>query len=177
MKTVPTSLLTAAAFLALTACQSTGPCIVAPASEAETAALLGRIKTLEGTWTSTDESGVTNVAAVFKTVAAGSAVREIMFPGQPYEMTNLYHMDGADLVMTHYCAAGSQPRMRARTGSEANVLHFEFDSITNLHAAEEEYMGSMTLTLVDADHARCDWASYKGGERVGTMAFDLTRQK
>ncbi|MEZ6019293.1 MAG: hypothetical protein R3F17_04090 [Planctomycetota bacterium] len=40
-------------------------------------------------------------------------MREIMFPGQPFEMTNVYRLDGNDLCVTHFCAVGNQPQMRA----------------------------------------------------------------
>ncbi len=40
-----------------------------------------------------------------------------MYPGMEHEMTNMYTLDGNTLVMTHYCAGGNQPRMRA-TGVE-----------------------------------------------------------
>lgn len=86
--------------------------VVAKASETQTNELLGKVKTLEGEWTLTGPDGQPG-SIVFKTSSAGSVVRETMFPGQPHEMTNVYHMDGPTCVVTHYCAAGNQPRMRA----------------------------------------------------------------
>ena len=75
--------------------------------------MLGAISELAGDWQMTDENGVTHRASRFVVTSGGSAVREIMWPGQAMEMTNLYHMDGGALVCTHYCAAGNQPRMVA----------------------------------------------------------------
>ena len=92
------------------------PAVVSKASDAEAAELLGRVKTLDGEWEMTGPDGEKGYA-VFKTMAAGSAVREIMFPGTAHEMTNVYHMDGPSLIVTHYCAAGNQPRMRATRAS------------------------------------------------------------
>jgi hypothetical protein len=61
---------------------------------------------------------------------------ERLFPGAPQEMTTVYHREGADLALTHYCAGGNQPRMRARApAADANVLEFAFDGGTNLDPA------------------------------------------
>ena len=48
----------------------------------------------------------------FKTSAAGTVVMETMNPGTGHEMINMYHVDGDDLLLTHYCAGNNQPRMR-----------------------------------------------------------------
>src|SRR5260221_1755566 len=75
---------------------------------------LAKIKKLVGTWVAVDDKGqpTDNVISVFKLTAAGSAVQETIHPGQAHEMVSLYHMDGKDLVLTHYCALGNQPKMK-----------------------------------------------------------------
>jgi len=161
------------------ACQSTNSSarVVTPATEQQRAALIERIKTLEGTWETTVE-GKTQVASVFSVSSNGSAVREIMFPGTPHEMTNMYTMDGDSLLMTHYCAIGNQPRMRARAGADANVIRFETDGVSNLQAADEGYMGALTMTIVDQDHVKANWVHFKDGKSVeGDASFELTRKR
>ena len=76
---------------------------------------LEQMKKLAGTWVEADKDGkpTDKVVSVIKVTAGGSAVQETLFPGQPQEMVSVYHMDGADLVMTHYCMLGNQPRMKA----------------------------------------------------------------
>src|SRR5205085_339923 len=83
---------------------------------------LERMKKLAGTWVATDKDGkpTDQVVSVVKVTAAGSAVHETLFPGQPHEMISVYHRDGSDLIMTHYCALGNQPRMKADPHSPAN---------------------------------------------------------
>jgi hypothetical protein len=144
------------------------------------------IKTLEGTWTMKDEEGKEFVASVFKVTAAGSVVREIMFPDQPHEMTNMYHLDRVKVdgearsvvVATHYCAVGNQPRMQCVKVEAPNVFVFEFRDVTNLKSADEGYMGAMTLTIKDADHATQAWTHYKEGKPHGEKAlFELVRKK
>jgi hypothetical protein len=48
-------------------------------------------------------------------------------------MVTVYHQDGQDLRMTHYCSAKNQPRMKASSVSpDGNVVSFEFVDATNL---------------------------------------------
>ena len=80
---------------------------------------LETMKKLAGTWLVADKDGkpTDQVASVIKVTAGGSAVQETMFPGQPHEMVSIYTADGPDLVMTHYCMLGNQPRMKAAAKS------------------------------------------------------------
>src|SRR5262249_37029477 len=165
--------------LALAACATTQPghvSTVPAASDQQKGQLFGQVSKLAGTWEMKDDKGQNQVATVYAVTAGGSAVREVMFPGGAHEMTNLYHMDGPTLVMTHYCAAGNQPRMRASCGPKANVLDFQFDSVTDLHNANDHYMGQMRLTIVDNDHIKQEWYSFADGKMGAPMTFDLTRK-
>src|ERR1051325_9783180 len=74
---------------------------------------LDTLKSLEGTWVS-DKPGQDGqpFTIVFHTTSAGSVVMETMFPGSDHEMVNTYHRNGDDVMMTHYCAQGVQPRLK-----------------------------------------------------------------
>jgi len=45
-------------------------------------------------------------------------VIEKLFAGQPKEMTTIYHLDGGQLVLAHYCSLGNQPHMVAVPGRQ-----------------------------------------------------------
>src|SRR5262245_31372960 len=89
---------------------------------------LDRRRSLPGPWgpAARDGKPTGQVGSVVKVAAAGSAVLETLFPGQPHEMVSVYHRDGADLVMTHFCSLGNQPRMKADPKAPANQLRFQF---------------------------------------------------
>jgi hypothetical protein len=92
-------------------------------------------------------------------------------------MTNLYHMDGPSMVMTHYCAVGNQPKMRAVAGGPHDPIELKFDSVTNL-ASNQTYMGGMKLVIVDRDHIEEHWSNFRPGNAAGEqVAFKLTRKK
>jgi len=167
------------ALLVAAGCASSGHnsvTLASPTSDSDRAALLDRVKSLEGTWESTSPEG-THVASVFSVSSAGSVVREVMLPGTPEEMTNMYSMDGSTLLMTHYCAMGNQPRMRATADPSSNSIHFAFDGVSNLQQAHDGYMGSMTLTIVDKDHVKTAWEYYQNDKEPEVSVFELTRSK
>ncbi|HMN41794.1 MAG TPA: hypothetical protein PKE29_13190 [Phycisphaerales bacterium] len=157
----------------------TPPGAVAPASAAERASLLDRMKTLAGTWESTGEDGTSHTSSIIAVTSNGSAVREVMLPGTAHEMTNMYTMDGPSLVLTHYCAMGNQPRLRAVAGgAPENQIHLAFDGVSNLSAPDQMYMGQLTITFIDADHIRQEWSSFRAGVPAGHAAtFELTRRR
>lgn len=157
--------------LLLTACAS-GPAVVTAAS-GEQQALLDEVKSMAGTWTYYDEKSVKQGVGTFTVTSGGSAVREVLFPGKDHEMTNMFHMDGEALVATHYCAGGNQPRMKAVVGNPG-TLEFKLDSVSNLTAADADYMGGLTMTRLDANTVKQTWTSFKAG-KTSTWSFILKR--
>jgi hypothetical protein len=155
------------------------------AASPATIAMMDRIKSLAGEWEHEDpeKPGQWNLSNVFTVSSGGSVVREIMMPGSPYEMTNTYHLDGDSVVVTHYCAIGNQPRMRAVANDghnhPANQIHFQFDSVTNFAGGDQTYMGDLTLTMDGPDKLTAAWRSYEHGKlSEDTHAtFNLRRRK
>jgi len=164
--------------LATLACQSTSP-DPAPgavaADPARRAALFDAVSSLEGEWQSVGPDG--NPAfTVFEVTSAGSAVRERMMPGTPHEMTNMYTLDGGELVMTHYCAGGNQPTMSADSIDDGAIAFRSVD-VRDLKAPDEVYMGEMTLVLVDEDSVEQHWRALKGGVVDHELVIALERVK
>ena len=159
--------------LFLSACASSSHLEVVHGDDAHRSGLFTAVQALEGRWQGKGGSGI-DITCEFHTTSNGSVVREVMFPGSEHEMTNMYALDGGALAMTHFCASGNQPRMQASELRDGK-LAFAFDSVDDLNASDEPYMGSMTLVFVDQDHIREEWTAYKSGKVDHTMAFELTR--
>ncbi|HKD99862.1 MAG TPA: hypothetical protein VKE69_02535 [Planctomycetota bacterium] len=153
-------------------CQSSRP-HATPHDDAARKPLFDAVKSLEGSWEMVGEDGTKGVTE-FRVTSAGSVVREVMFPGGDHEMTNMYHLDGNALVLTHYCAMGNQPRMRAEK-RDGDRLLFRSDSVGDL-APGQGYMGEMTLELVDRDHMAQTWRFFEadGGSHETRFAFSRT---
>ena len=128
---------------------------------------LERLKKLAGTWVMADKDGkpTDHVVSVIKVTAAGSAVHETLFPGQPQEMVSVYHRDGADLMMTHFCMLGNQPRMKADPKSPANQIHWQFAGGSNLDVNKDKHMHEGTVTFVDDDHIEFSGVCWEGEAR------------
>ncbi len=167
------TLLLSAISLTLIACQS-GPTVV-KADPAQRKDLLSRVSALEGRWQAPGPDGNMSYTE-FVVTSGGSAVREIMMPGNPYEMTNMYTLDGNSLHMTHYCAAGNQPHMRATAMADGR-LAFVSEGVSDLKSKDELYMASMTLVFVDKDHVEEHWSALKSGKVAEEMVIKMERVK
>src|SRR5262245_59268750 len=74
------------------------------------------LKTLAGDWERVGGGGHQHGSAArgttFRITAAGSSVLETILPGDPSEMLSVYHMDGDELLLTHYCALHNAPILK-----------------------------------------------------------------
>lgn len=140
-----------------------------------------KMKSLVGTWVAAGEDGkpTDQVVSVIRLTAGGSAIHETLFPDQPHEMISIYTADGDDVVMTHYCMLGNQPRMKASTKSLKDKLSFEFVGGGNLDPAKDKHMHAAVLTFVDGDHYEIEGIGWEDGKPSAEMCngMKLVRQK
>ena len=87
---------------ALAGCQTPSVKVHSNDSAAVDQVMLGEIAKLGGDWYGLDPEGNEIHAATFSVTSQQSAVRELMYPGHEYEMTNLYHMDPCTRVIVRY---------------------------------------------------------------------------
>jgi hypothetical protein len=136
---------------------------------------LEKMKKLAGTWVAADQDGkpTDQVVSVIKVTAGGSAVHETLFPGQPQEMVSVYTADGPDLVMTHYCVLGNQPRMKADPNSPTGQIVFRFAGGGNLNPAKDKHMHEATLTIVSDDRIELQGTGWENGGPAKDMCCGL----
>lgn len=152
------------------------PALAADAGDAARA--LDKLKGLEGTWIlDPAPEGTPDTHVTYKVSGGGSVVIETLFPGTPHEMTTVFFVDGKDLVLVHYCAAGNQPRMKAELGGDPDRLIFRFDGGTNVDPARDMHMHDAEFTFVGPDQLHAEWQAYAGGKKDHRQVFDLKRQK
>jgi hypothetical protein len=91
-------------------------------------------------------------------------------------MMTVYHLDGDQLVATHYCAMGNQPRFKLDPASTASEgLHFAFDGGSNMKPGDA-HVHEGTIRIVDADHVEETWTAWKDGKAHHEMTFSMTRK-
>jgi hypothetical protein len=86
----------------------------------------------------------------------------------------MYHPDGDHLMMTHYCSAHNQPRMRSqKVPMEIKNIIFDLVEVTNLSAPDAGHMKKLALTFVDQDHFTQEWTwREKGKENAVVIRFE-----
>lgn len=165
------ALVTACAAL-LAACASTsGPRAANPQARQQ----FERIRQLAGSWsTPSPETGKAGTIR-YTVTAGGSAVQEEMFPGEPHAMVTFYHLDGDDLVLTHYCSAGNQPRMRALPSEPDGTIPFVYDGGTNIDPDRDGHMHAMRMRVDGPSSATAEWTYMVDGRNDHTARFEMTR--
>jgi hypothetical protein len=136
---------------------------------------LEKMKKLAGTWLVADKDGkpTDQVASIIKVTAGGSAVHETLFPGQPQEMVSIYTSDGPDLILTHYCVLGNQPRMKADPNSPSNQIVFRFIGGSNFNPQKDKHMHEATLTLISDDRIEVKGTGWENGAPAKDMCCGL----
>ena len=132
------------------------------------------IKAMPGTWEGKASDGRT-IRVDFQVTGGGSAVMsEILVPN--HDMISMFHLDGPNkLLMTHYCAAGNQPRMQASVSPDGKTVTFNFLDATNLATPDAGHMQRMVLTLLDENHHTEEWIFADHGNE-NKQIFDLRRK-
>ena len=137
-----------------------------------------RLKALAGEWVAAEDGEMSkkgDLMARYAVTAAGSAVVETVFPGSAHEMVTVYHADGSDLVLTHYCMEGNQPRMRAKE-ARGSRFDFAYDGGTNIDPKRDRHMHSAWLELLGADEIRNEWTELAEGKTVLVAKSHLVRK-
>jgi hypothetical protein len=132
-----------------------------------------KLKTLDGMWEGKDPQGQ-DVKVSYRSTSGGSALMsEIM--GKE-DMITMFHLDGDRVLMTHYCGAGNQPRMKATASPDGETITFDFLDATNLASADAGHMHRMVLTLIDPNHHTEEWTFLDHGKEM-KETFALQRKK
>ena len=155
---------------------------VPPSAEAQRAFTL--IKSLSGAWRGPVVDPTTNLQVnsevTLRVTSRGhSVVHEIKPPDatdnpmkNDHPVTMMY-IDGANLLLTHYCDAGNRPRMTARVSDDGKQIDFDFIDLTG--PTTYGHMQHVRFTLLDATHHIEDWTYEMPDGKTYTGHFDLKR--
>lgn len=135
------------------------------------------LKSLVGEWQGTNPDG-TPIRLTYELLSAGSALVEKLEPeGDHSSMITVYHLDGDNLMMTHYCSAQNQPRMRAKpVKGGVDKIDFSFVDATNLSDHSDGHMRGLLVSFLDDDHITQEWTFLEEGKE-SPMKFEFERVK
>ncbi|HYL15031.1 MAG TPA: hypothetical protein VEV41_18470 [Terriglobales bacterium] len=131
-----------------------------------------KLKSLAGTWQGKDQAS-RPVQVSYRVTSGGSALMSEIQSEE--DMITMFHLDGDRLLMTHYCGAGNQPRMKASASPDGKTITFEFLDATNLPTPQTGHMHRVVFNLIDANHHTEEWTFLADGKEVKEL-FDLQRK-
>lgn len=136
------------------------------------------IKALAGNWEGKTQMG-DPVQVSFRVTAGGSAVMsEIVsqMNGKSEDMITMFNLDGDRLLLTHYCATGNQPRMKATASADGKTLTFDFLDATNLSSPDAPHMHRVVISFIDGNHHTEEWHFAAGAGKEIVETFDLQKK-
>jgi hypothetical protein len=154
------------------------------APDTASARMFERMGRLVGAWEGTLEwSGARTdsgrLRVNYHSTGGGSALVEdlLMTESDVPSMTTVYHLDGADLRMTHYCAAMNQPRLKAtRIDDAAGSASFTFVDVTNA-STHPAYVDAFSIHIIDPDHLNLKFEFGGASPKRATENIVLQRVK
>jgi len=143
---------------------------VSQAAEDSAANAFSQLKSLVGDWNGTYEwtgarTGAGPISAIYRLTGSGSAlVEDLIMEGTPV-MMSVYHLDGANLRITHFCGAQNQPRLKAeRIHLAHGTIDFGFVDVTNLRSPDAGHVHGLEMRLIDSNHITVTFLFQSGGK-------------
>ncbi len=141
---------------------------------------LEQLKSLAGNWEGTAQwtgarTGSYPMNATYYVTGNGSALVENLIAEKSPAMTSVYHLDGNDLRLTHFCGAQNQPRLKAkRIDLEHNAFDFDFVDITNLKSPDAPHVHGLEIRLLDPNHVTVTFL-FQNGSAESRELLNLSR--
>jgi hypothetical protein len=131
-----------------------------------------RLKSLVGTWETLEKASKRPGVATYTLTGGGKVLMEVMGGG----MATAYHLDKGTLVLTHFCGAGNQPRMRVKT-IENDGRHFVFEmyDITNHPNPDSYYSSALDVRFIEDGTVELAYRGMTAG-RESRQTFQLVKR-
>lgn len=148
----------------------------APSAHAQPGALpaadvFALLQTLVGAWQGRTAAG-RSFHVEYRLVAGGSVLVETWTMSSTRTSMTVYHMDGANLLATHYCPQGNQPRLQYRAENTSARFHFAFRDATNLPDSNAAHQHSFWIELhADGGFTRNETYVENGEEGSETTTY------
>ena len=133
------------------------------------------LKKLRGEWKGvTPEGGTEKVS--YRLVAADTVLLESWVLSSGREALTVYHRDGDNLIATHYCPRGNQPRLKLASASTEKGFFFEFVSATNLPDTDAAHQHRFEIQIHRPDSfTRGETYLTKGKLSSGVITYERVR--
>ena len=161
---------------------ATTPLTAVPSAEAKAAFAL--IKSLSGRWQGPFVDPMTKqtstMEAILHVTSRGNSVVHEMKgagdtddPSKNDHPVTMMYIDGANLLLTHYCDAGNRPRMAARLSPDGKQVDFDFLDVSG--PTTHGHMQHVRFTFVDSTHHAEQWTWLTPSGKTMSAEMQLQR--
>jgi hypothetical protein len=126
-------------------------------------------KSLQGQWAISAGDKTLPFHMTYALGSNGSIVTE-----QFGKELSVFYSDKGDLLMTHFCNRGNQPRLRLKAGGAARRYEFSMFDITNLKDPAADHVHAIIYEIPDPQHIRLE-IIWKKGDGEESEKYVLTR--
>lgn len=138
------------------------------------ASAFDQMKSLVGYWKRADKNN-TEFKIHFEPTANETVLVETwLYKNKKHSMT-MYHRDGDNLLATHYCPQGNQPRLQMTEVGQSNDIVFEFRDATNLHSQSDSHQHSLRFNLADVNNSITRGETYRSQKGEESTELILER--
>jgi hypothetical protein len=118
-------------------------------------------KNLQGQWAISTGDKTLPFHMTYALGSNGSIVTE-----QFGKELSVFYSDKGDLLMTHFCNRGNQPRLKLKAGGTARRYEFDMFDITNLRDPSDDHVNVIIYEIPDPQHIRLEiiWKKGNGEE-------------
>lgn len=160
----------------LALCLGAALCTASATAGPKASPVFERLKSLVGEWQGKATNGQPATIA-YRLISGGTCLEETVNHGEG-SMTTIYCPDGDAVMMTHYCMANNQPRMRAtKVSADGKTVAFTYVDATNLAGPDAGRMSALVMKLPDADHLAQEWTWREKGKDPVVETFTLERAR
>jgi hypothetical protein len=114
-------------------------------------------KSLQGQWTISAGDKTLPFHMTYALGSNGSIVTE-----QFGKELSVFYSDKGNLLMTHFCNRGNQPRLRLKAGGAGRRYEFDMFDITNLKDPSDDHVHAIIYEIHDPQHIRLEIIWKKG---------------
>ena len=126
-------------------------------------------KSLNGRWAIESDGKTLPIEMRYEVGSKESIVME-----QFGKELSVIYLDGENLLMTHFCNAGNQPRLRLKKVSQPGGLEFEMFDITNLKDASTPHVERIVYKVIDGRRMTLE-ILWKKGQSEESEKYTLSR--
>lgn len=127
-------------------------------------------KSLRGKWSIQSNRKPIPVEMTYDDGSKNSIVTELFG-----KELSVFYRDGDDLIMTHFCNIGNQPRLKLKANGLPGLIEFELFDITNLKSETSPHVQKIIYKIIDDKHFDLEIV-WKKDSSLESEKYGLTRK-